>query len=300
MDFFNIYYMDKIESNLNGYFFDINSLITTNSKVWIVDKLKPKEPIMKIPKSEFNLIKKGVYRKDEINLNISGKTYWLSKELMDAIKVRCKNKDLNVSNLSFSLQEFMNKDIIDNNDFTIHLENIRQVKNNKGDIYIICSKNTKNNYENIISKLEEKLGELGLTVKSYYYISETFYNRDEDDINNLKVKLLIQHLVGFKTDDDKFSHTEITRYDTICFYDDEERVIELAKNGNNVLEYLISNSEDMVKDRIKEIIKNNTITLFINKITFNKLNPFVISKIRIQYRNIIKTFESFKYKKDSK
>ena len=284
------------ESNLNGYFYDINSLITTNSKVWIVDKLKPTEPILKIPKSEFNLIKKGVYKKDNINLTISGKTYWLNKELMEAIKIRCKNKNLNVSNLSFSLQEFMNKDIIDNNDFTIHLENIRDIKNNSGDVYIICSKNTKSNYENIILKLEEKLAELGLKVKSYYYISETFYNRDEDDINNMKAKLLLQHIIGLKTEGDKFTHTEITRYDNICYYDDEERVIELVKNANNVLEYLVNNSEDIVKDRVKEVIKENDCMLYICKVTFNKLNPFVITKLKIQWQNVIKTFEGFKYK----
>jgi hypothetical protein len=29
-------------------FFDINTLITINSKVWIIDKLKPNIPIVKI------------------------------------------------------------------------------------------------------------------------------------------------------------------------------------------------------------------------------------------------------------
>ena len=54
--------MDIIESNLNGYFFDINALITTNSKVWIIDKLKPNEPILKIAKSEFN----AAYHLDQV------------------------------------------------------------------------------------------------------------------------------------------------------------------------------------------------------------------------------------------
>lgn len=300
MWFFYIQFMDIIESNLNGYFFDINALITTNSKVWIIDKLKPNEPILKIAKSEFNLIKKGVYRRDDINLTLSGVKYWLSKDLMEKIKIKCKNNDLNISNLAFSLQEFMNKDIVDNNDFTIHIDNIRHIKNNNGDIYVLCSKNTKANYEKIISKLEDKLAELGLKVKSFYFISETFFNRDEDEIINTKAKILVQHLIGFKTEDNKFTHTELERYDTIYYYDDEERVIELAKNSNNVLEYLVSNSEDMVKERVKEIVRNNDCELYINKVTFNKLNLFLTTKIKLEWQNIIKTFESFKYKKDSK
>lgn len=285
--------MEEIQSVYNAHLFDLNTLITTNSKVWIVDKLNPNEPILRIPKSEFNLIKKGIYRKDGMKFEISGEIYWMSEDLINKIKIKCKNKKLDISNLSFSMQEFMNKDIIESNDFTIHLEHIQHLKNTNDDIYIICSKNTKNNYELIISKLEEKLEEIGLKIKNFYFISETFYNRNEDDINNKKVKLLTQHLVGFKTEGDKFSHTEITRYDTISFYDDEDRVIELAKNVNNVLQFLLSNSEELVKERIKEVIKNNECVLIINKVTFNKVNLFIQTKIQLQWQNLIKKFESF-------
>jgi len=284
------------QMNNKAFFFDINSLITTNSKVWIVDRDKPNKPILRIPKSDFNLIKKGVYKKDNIKFEIQDVSYWISKDLFDQIKIKSKNKNLNISKLAFSMQEFMNKDIIENNDFTIHLENIRHLKNTSGDIYIICSKNTKNNYELIISKLEEKLKEIGLVVKSYYYISETFYNRDEDDINNKKIRLLIQHLIGMKTEGDKFTHTEITKYDVINFYDDEARVIELAKNANNVLQFLIENSEDLVKDRVKEVLKQDVCELVINQVTFNKVNLFVSSKVVLQYQNVIKKFESFVFR----
>lgn len=286
--------MEQISNS--AFFFDINTLITTNSKVWIIDRDKPNKPIIRIPKSDFNLIKKGVYKKDDIKFEIQGESYWISKELFDQIKIKSKNQKLNISRLAFSMQEFMNKDIIENNDFTIHLENIRHLKNTSGDIYIICSKNTKNNYELIISKLEEKLKEIGLVVKSYYYISETFYNRDEDDINNKKVRLLLQHIIGMKTEGDKFSHTEITKYDVINFYDDETKVIELAKNANNVLQFLIENSEDLVKDRVKEVLKQDVCELVINQVTFNKVNLFVTSKVELQYQNVIKKFESFVFR----
>lgn len=286
--------MEQISNK--AFFFDLNSLITTNSKVWIVDRDKPNKPILRIPKSDFNLIKKGVYKKDNIKFEMQGESYWISKDLFDQIKIKTKNQNLNISKLAFSMQEFMNKDIIENNDFTIHLENIRHLKNTSGDIYIICSKNTKTNYELIISKLEDKLKEIGLVVKNYYYISETFYNRDEDDINNKKVRLLLQHLIGFKTEGDKFSHTEITKYDVINFYDDEARVIELAKNANNVLQFLIENSEDLVKDRVKEVLKQSQCELVINKVTFNKVNLFVSSKVELQYQNLIKKFESFVFR----
>jgi hypothetical protein len=76
----------------NSKFFDINTLITINSKVWIIDKLKPNIPIVKISKSEFNLLNNGVYKKDGIRFTISGKAYWVNKELIEKLKLGVKIK----------------------------------------------------------------------------------------------------------------------------------------------------------------------------------------------------------------
>lgn len=274
-------------------FFDINTLITINSKVWIIDKLKPNNPILKISKSEFNLLKKGVYKKDNIKFDISGETYWVNQDLIDKIKIRCKNANVDISSLSFSMQEFMNKEIVDNDDFNIHIEHIEHLKNVNEDIYIICSKNNKANYEVPMAKLEKKLEEIGISIKKTYFLSETFYNRDEDDINLTKVRLLIQHLIGLKTKGDKFTEDELEKYDIINFFDDELHVIELAKNANEVLQFLISNSEDEIKDKVKEVLKTNDCILFVNQVTFNRVNRFLKTKVVLQWYNLIRKFESF-------
>ena len=73
------------------------------------------------------------------------------------IKIKAKNHRADISNLAFSLQEFMNKELIENLDYDINLENILHLKNTDDDIYVICSKNTKRNYELMISKIEDKL-----------------------------------------------------------------------------------------------------------------------------------------------
>jgi FMN phosphatase YigB (HAD superfamily) len=49
------------------HFFDLDgTLWNIDSKVWIVDKENPKLPLLKLDKSEFELIKNGVYKKDDI------------------------------------------------------------------------------------------------------------------------------------------------------------------------------------------------------------------------------------------
>jgi len=283
---------------MNGHFFDLNSLITMNSKVWIVNTRTPNKPLIRISKSEFNLLRKGVYKKDNINFNIDGQTYWLSEELFNKIKIKSKNNNVNISELSFSMQEFMNKDIIENGDFTIHLENIRHLNNTQDDIYVICSKNSKRSYESLIEKLEEKLLDFGLKIKNFYFISETFYNRDRDDIIHKKVRLVLQHIIGLKTADTKFTEEEITKYDQVSLYDDDVNTIKLAKGVNDVLQFLVKNSDDEVKEKVKEVLKMEECELIINQVTFNKVNPFIITKVELNLNKIVRTFENFIYKKD--
>ena len=283
---------------MNAHFFDLNSLITMNSKVWIVNTRTPNKPLIRISKSEFNLLRKGVYKKDNINFNIDGQTYWLSEELFNKIKIKSKNNNVNISELSFSMQEFMNKDIIENGDFTIHLENIRHLKNSQDDIYVICSKNSKRSYESLIEKLEEKLLDFGLKIKNFYFISETFYNRDRDDIVHKKVRLVLQHIIGLKTADTKFTEEEITKYDEVSLYDDDLNTIKLAKGVNDVLQFLVNNSDDEVKEKVKEVLKMEECELIINQVTFNKVNTFITTKVELNLYKIVRSFESFIYKKD--
>jgi hypothetical protein len=251
---------------------------------------------MRISQSDFNLIKSGIYRSQNSKIEFSGKSYYLPKEMMEVLKIKCKNNNCDISNLGFSMQEFMNKELIKNIEYKLNIDNIQHIKNTDDHIYIICSKNNKKNYDLIIKKMEDKFKNEGLFVKNYYFISETFYNRNEDKIAHDKVRLLLQHLIGLKTEGDKFTNDEILKYNEIYYYDDEPSSINLATKANSMLEVLISNSDSFVKSRIKEILKNNDNILYVNLLSPNKLNRFKTSKINIEWSNLIKTFENFNWK----
>lgn len=281
---------------MKAHFFDLDVILNTNSMVWIVDKTKPNLPIMKISESDFNLIKNGIYRNQGNSIDFGGHTYWITTELFEKIKIKAKNYKADISNLAFSMQEFMNKELIENLEYTINLENVLHLKNTDDDIYVICSKNNKSNYELMISKIEDKLKENGLFIKKFYYISETFYNRKSDDISHKKVRLLLQHIVGLKTDGDKFTDEELEQYDELFFYDDEENTIKLAKESNRVLTIITSNTDTDIKERVKEELKSKKHTLYVNYVSSNKINRFVTTKVDIQFSNLITVFESFKWK----
>jgi hypothetical protein len=284
---------------MKAHFFDLDVLIKIDSLIWIVSKTKPKVPIIKLTQSEFNLIKKGIYKKYNSQLKISGTNYWLPENLLNDIKVKCKKNGIDITDLAFSMQEFMNPEIIDSLSYEIFTKNIEHLRNSNDDIYIVCSKNTKTNYENIIQKLEKSFLEMGLFVKNYYYLSETFYNKDNDDIVHKKIRLLLQHLVGYKTESDKFSENEIKKYEFVSFYDDDLKSIELAKDINSVLKFIISNTDNNLSRLIKEDINANQYILSVNLVTHNGIMPFSTNEIALKTNEIIKTFESFKnfYKK---
>jgi len=248
---------------MNAHFFDIDTLIRIENSVWIVSKLKPNEPLVKISQSEFNLIKRGIYRKYQSPLKIGSKTYWIPENLLNQIKIKCKLHKCDITDISFSMQEFMNTDLISNLEHKILFDHFYHLKNTSDDIYVICSKNNRQNYEPIIKKVEDSLYELGLQIKKFYFISETFYNRDEDEI----------------------SHKN-----------DEINSINLAHNSNSVLEFLLQNTNKDTKSKIKDSLKSGEHVMVVNQCTNNKAQNFITKNVTISYSTIIKTFESFRFR----
>ena len=279
----------------SAHFIDLDIVLRTESKPWIVSKENPHIPILKIDPADFKTFQSGIYRNQNNKIEFNGKTFWFSNDYINKVKLAAKKYKADLSNLAISLQEYLNPQLIENIPFKIDLSVFNSIINTNDDIYIICSKNNKRNYEKQIQKLEEDLKEKGLKIKNFYYISETFMNRNEDDIAHLKVKLILQHLIGLKTEVDKIVNEEITDYTKITFYDDSKSAIELSKRINHVLESLLMKTEKDVKLKVKDKIKNVDNILVVKEYTHNKSKKFLETIVELEYSNIIKNFESFNF-----
>ena len=274
-------------------FFDIDTILDTRAQAWIVDKKNPSIPIMKISRSDFNLYQNGIFKKQGNKIDFNGKTFWLPNDVANKLKIKLKNHKSSLSDLAISLQEFMNKSIIENLEFEINTGLLDTLKNSLDDIYVICSKQTKMSHESLINKMKEKLKKEGLEIKNFYFISETFYNQKTDDINHKKIRLLIQHLVGYKTEGDKFIDEQITRYDRIEFYDDNLDTLMLSKEVNHFLNVIWRKTEPGLAAVIKEDISDYKPQLTINMVSDNQVNRIKSEKVTLALSNLIKTFESF-------
>lgn len=278
---------------VRGIFIDFNVLLEINSCAWIVDKKNANVPILKIPQSDFNIIKSGIFKKQGNKVDFNGRVYYLPESLMNKIKIKTKSLDVNFSNLGISLQEFMNKEIIESKDYKINEDLIKELKNQIDDIYVICSNQTRKSYESIIDKIKDEFHKNGLKIKTFYPISENFMNQNEDDIKFKKMRLLLQHMVGYRTDGKKFEDNEITRYDQIYYYDNYYETLKITKEINNLLEFLLSRSDDGLRSVIKENVLDFRPTLWVHKENENKMNRRTSEKVILNISKIVKTFENF-------
>jgi len=277
-----------------AHFFDLNCLIKLNQQAWVVNKDNPNLPLYKIPPSEFRLIKSGIYAKKGNKIDFNGTTYYLPDELWNRLKIISSKNNINFSNFVISLQEFLNKDLINEFDYELNLNSILNLKNKMDDVYIICSKETKKLYEKIILKIDEELKKSGIIIKNFYYLNENFLNQKSDDVQYKKIRLLLQHIVGYKTDGDKFTDDEITKYDVVNFYDRNIQIKDISPTVRYILNVLISKTDKGLGDVIKDDLSETTPLLYVNRIEDNELNPISTTKIDFSLSYLIKKFEAFK------
>lgn len=280
---------------MNAHFIDFDLILESESKPWIIDKRNPNIPIIKIDKYDFNLFKSGIYKSQGNKISFNGNVFWLSNDFMNRLKVKSKQYKVDISNLAISMQEFLNKDLVENVPFELKLDLFNNIINTNDDIFIICSKNTKENFEKQVQKFESNLKEMGLIVKKYYFISETFYNKDLDDISYVKSKIILQHLLGLKTEVDKLTSDKIEEYNSITFYDDDLKSITMSKNINSILEKILIKTDNNVKLNVKDILKNNEKILIVKEYTHNRSNKFNEYQIGLEFSNVIKSYENFKF-----
>jgi hypothetical protein len=278
---------------VRGIFIDLNVLLKIENQAWVVDKKNANTPILKISKSDFNLIKSGIFKSQGNKVDFNGRNYYLPTSLMNEMKIKTKSYNVDFANLGISLQEFMNKDLIEKMDYQINEDMISELKNNVDDIYVICSNQTKKAYETIIEKIKEEFYKNGLKIKTFYPISENFMNQNDDDIKFKKMRLLLQHLVGYKTEGDKFKDDEITRYDQIHFYDNYSETLKITKEMNNLLEFILSRTDDGLRSVIREDVNDFKPNLWVHKENENKLNKRSSDKVILNISKIVKTFENF-------
>jgi hypothetical protein len=263
---------------MRAHFYDIDCLVNLNQKAWIVDKLHPNIPILKISESDFNLFSSGIYRSQGNKIDFNGKEFWLPNDFVNKIKVKIKKSGVNLANLAISMQEFLNKDIIQNMSFQLNLDIVKDLKNKEEDIYIICSKQTRRAYSIVLEKVKESLKEEGISIKGIYFVSETFYSQKRDEVKWDKLVIFTEHLTGYKVESKRFVDKEVKSYSEIYYYDNATDTQKYSDYINDIIKNLVKNTDSGLKEVIIENLSEEAKTFTSNRVYDNKLNQIDSSK----------------------
>ena len=77
--------------------------------------------------------------------------------------------------------------------------------------------------------------------------------------------------------------------------EDDANTVKMLMNANDTLHFLVNNTEEALKEQIRTTIKDKECEIIIKQVTFNKANIFIDSKVELQWRNVVRKFESFQY-----
>ena len=211
--------------------------------------------------------------------------------MLDSIKLGCKKIKANVSDLTFSFTEFKN---IESLNYKLDLSSIKHLFRTNDIVYIVCSKMKNPFYEKIVEELNQKLRSNGLKPRDFYFLIEDSTKvLDDDKLIYKKMKLFLQHLVGYKTDNNTFIDEKLTDVDDVYYYGDNKTDISRMESFNKLFRKLLSNTDEYLKDIILSDIKERKKTLTTHFVSSNKMNLFDTKSYDLSYNNRLKRFKDF-------
>lgn len=265
--------------NTTIHFFDLdNTLWNVENKVWVIHKNRPNRPILYLGKIDYINIMNGIYHKDDLEIEYNGKKYWISEDLFDRIKK--KRPKIELEDIGISFIESIDPQYFEKMKF--HLDNIKHITDTNVDVGILSARHSSDNDKLLLMELNKELANYNIDINKFYYTSKTFNNMHTTEASVEKTKVLLEHLVGFHINEDRFVPLKQNLYTEVHFYDDEYSNIDYANNIQDVLTAYLENTDDEVFERIMGRIVNNKITLHTHLITNNSLNRFKTTTIELK------------------
>jgi len=259
-------------------FFDLdNTLWYIKSDIWIIDKNKPSDPILKISPVEFALIKGGIYTKDDILIEYNNERFFISRDMMERIQ---RKKKIRFGDIGISYAEFFDDEILNKKEVQLLLNNIKHLIGKNIKIGVLTARSDRKKHANLLNKLRIKLMEYGIEIDKIYFISESIRAANyTDQVIYNKNKVLLEHLLGLTIEDNHFLPIKKDSYETVYYYDDVKSNILNTNGLQDYFDFLIRNSDNECVEFISNRLQNNTLTLVNNLITNNEINPFQTTKI---------------------
>lgn len=256
-----------------------HTLILTDAKWWILDKQKPDTYIFRVSQYEGTLIRTGFYKGDNLPIYYNGIGGFLSKEIWEKLlKIRKFNlEDIGVSYREYSDEALINEHLIN---CVFFIERFKELKDHT--INILTARGNKDGHKGLITLLETKMGEKGLVLHDSVFVNDPKQINFGTNSAEKKLMCIIEKIVGYKIHDSEFSHIVDETYDISNFFDDEDININICKDINKFIRFLVDNSEEWLQEKIRVSLNSRKPILRTHLINSNEMNPFYTEEIKIE------------------
>lgn len=275
-----------------NHFFDLDgTLVDVKHFIWVIDKEKPNEPLIKLTPLDFSLIKYNFYKNDDILIEYDGQQFFISEQLFYNIQ---KKKKLPIERIGFSFVEFKNKEHINSDNFDFLYSNIEHLIGTKKYISFLTARSNRYKHGDFLNKLRFILDNLNLKLYKIYFVGRKHEIYHRSYLSFRKSLILLEHLIGLKIKNNQFIKEKQDKFDEIYFYDDNDMNFEYVNNLQGIFEKIFNNTDNELKDIILGRINENPI-LYNNFITSNEINKFFTNQINLHYPTKFSVFENNKY-----
>lgn len=274
--------MQQYDNKINTInWFDLDGVLWfTDAKWWIVDKKNPENFIIKISQYEGSLILSGHYKSQKLQIHYNGSDGWLSKEIYEKI---LKKKDISLDDIGFSWREFSDTGLISKqiDSLRINTSVLKHLDPDKDIVNVLTARGNKEAHRVLLKKLEDELSNNGIDINECVFIHDVNNTNIAGNAHTRKCLYLLQNIVGYKIDGNKFVPIKCQEYDVSNFYDDQDININECYNINTILSGLLNNTMKTLRDLIINDIYERKPVLNVNLVTTNEMNPFETEQIKI-------------------
>jgi hypothetical protein len=262
---------------------------------WIIKKTEPNVPIIRLRPGQRKLIESGTFRGDDHLISYCGREYWLSDSMYKELEKKTK-KDVDLGDYGVSYAEFIDPELVAEqaNKIKICRENLEHLFNTKDDVIIVSERSDLELHSDLIQSVRNSLAEFNITIQNVYMLSNNNLRTYTEDVCLKKLTLVIEKLVGFKIEGEKFTNVPVEQYNKVHVYDDDRKTFDEMKTIQETLNKIYFNSDDDMKGIVMNKILSFKPFVKMHHITGNEFNKFNIEKVILERPSRIHKFNYFK------
>ena len=262
------------------YFLDIDeTILHVDSKVRVINKRNPNKVLAYLDYLEYYNIIDNKYVDDNIKIFYNNDVFYISQVLFD--KISKYNPNIKASDLGMSFVEFTDEFIDKTSDnITFLKDNYKHLENKQ--VILLTARSNKHKSEGVLKLIKEELDKYNISIYKDYFVGD-YSNVTTAQVPYKKATIILEHLIGYKIDYNKFTEKLQDTCEAAYFYDDNENNINTANDIQNILDSILHNTkDDEIHNNIIYRIKTNKLCMINNLVGSNKLNRFKTTEIDIK------------------